>query len=42
MASPVGPAIVGCGKSFYLSPTLPDKPLQQGPFLLYVMIGYQL
>jgi NTE family protein len=42
LASPIGPAIVGCGKSFYFSPTLPDKPVQQGPFLVYLMIGYQL
>ncbi len=42
LATPIGPAIVGAGKSFFFSSTLPGNPVQQGPFLVYVMIGYQL
>jgi NTE family protein len=40
--TPVGPASLGLGKSFYLGKNLPDNPVQQGPFLFYFMIGYQL
>jgi len=42
MATPIGPAVLGMGKAFYVSPSLPDQPLQQGPFMAYFMIGYQL
>jgi len=42
VATPVGPAVLGAGKAFYVSPSLPDQPLQQGPFMMYFMIGYQL
>ncbi len=42
LATPVGPAVLGAGKAFYFSPDLPDQPVQQGPFLFYFMIGYQL
>ena len=42
LATPIGPAVVGVGKSFFFSSTLPDNAVQQGPFLVYVMIGYQL
>jgi NTE family protein len=41
LATPVGPAVFGLGKAFYVSPD-PTQPLQQGPFMAYVMIGYQL
>ena len=40
--TPVGPAIFGVGKAFYFTGDLPDQPVQQGPFLAYVMLGYQL
>ena len=40
--TPVGPAIFGAGKSFYFSKNLPANPIQQGPLLLYFMIGYEL
>ena len=42
MSTPIGPAVLGMGKAFYVSPNLPDQPLQQGPFMAYFMIGYQL
>jgi NTE family protein len=42
LTTPIGPAVVGTGKAFYVSPALPDQPLQQGPFMVYFMIGYQL
>lgn len=42
LATPVGPAVLGAGKAFYFSPDLPNQPVQQGPFLFYFMIGYQL
>ena len=42
LATPVGPAVLGAGKAFYVSPDLPDQPVQQGPFMFYFMIGYQL
>lgn len=41
-ATPVGPASVGAGKAFYLSASGASRPVQQGPFLAYLMIGYQL
>lgn len=40
--TPIGPATLAVGKSFYFSRNLPDNPIQQGPFLFYFMIGYQL
>ena len=40
--TPVGPATFGAGKSFFLGRDLPNNPVQQGPLLLYFMIGYQL
>ncbi len=42
LATPIGPASLGVGKSFYLSKDLPENPVQQGPFVFYIMIGYQL
>lgn len=42
LATPVGPAVFGVGKAFYFTSDLPDQPVQQGPFMAYVMIGYQL
>jgi hypothetical protein len=42
LTTPIGPAVVGAGKAFYVSPESPDQPLQQGPFMVYFMIGYQL
>ena len=42
LATPVGPAVFGVGKAFYVNPDLPNQPVQQGPFLFYFMIGYQL
>ncbi len=42
LATPVGPAALGVGKSFYFSRSLPNIPVQQGPFLVYLMLGYQL
>ena len=41
-ATPVGPAVFGVGKAFYFTSDLPNQPVQQGPFLAYVMLGYQL
>jgi NTE family protein len=41
LSTPVGPAVFGLGKAFYVAPD-PSQPLQQGPFMAYVMIGYQL
>ncbi|MFN0156879.1 MAG: patatin-like phospholipase family protein [Bacteroidota bacterium] len=40
--TPVGPALFGVGKGFQFVRDLPDNPIQQGPFLLYFHIGYQL
>ncbi len=40
--TPIGPAIVAAGKSFYFSKDLPENPIQEGPLLLYFTIGYQL
>jgi outer membrane translocation and assembly module TamA len=40
--TPIGPAMFGAGKSFFLSRNLPDNPLQEGPLLFYFRIGYQL
>ena len=42
LATPVGPAMFGVGKSFYFGKDLPQNPLQEGPFLFYFSIGYQL
>jgi len=39
--TPVGPAIFGVGKGFQFVRDLPQNPVQQGPFLLYFLIGYQ-
>jgi NTE family protein len=40
--TPIGPAMFGAGKSFFLSRNLPDNPVQQGPLLFYFSLGYQL
>ncbi|MGA9119907.1 MAG: BamA/TamA family outer membrane protein, partial [Bacteroidota bacterium] len=40
--TPVGPAVIGVGKSFYLGKDLPQNPIQQGPLVWYFLIGYQL
>jgi NTE family protein len=40
--TPVGPAALAIGKSVFFGRNLPDNPIQQGPFLFYFMIGYQL
>lgn len=40
--TPVGPAAFAIGKSFFFGRDLPENPIQQGPFLFYFMIGYQL
>ena len=40
--TPVGPGIIGAGRSFYFLGTIPDNTIQQGPLLFYFMIGYQL
>lgn len=40
--TPIGPAAVGIGKSFYFGRDLPENPIQQGPFLFYFSLGYQL
>ena len=40
--TPIGPAAIGAGKSFFLSKNLPGNPVQQGPLLWYFVIGYQL
>ena len=40
--TPVGPGIVGLGKSFFFLNASNDHPIQQGPVLFYFMIGYQL
>lgn len=40
--TPIGPASFGIGKSFYFGRDLPNNPIQQGPFLFYFMLGYQL
>jgi NTE family protein len=42
LKTPVGPAVFGVGKAFYFTADLPDQPVQQGPFMAYVMLGYQL
>jgi NTE family protein len=42
LATPIGPAAFGVGKCFYFSSSLPNNPLQQGPFVFYFTIGYQL
>jgi NTE family protein len=38
--TPIGPASIGVGKSFFLSKNLPENPIQQGPFLFYFALGY--
>ena len=40
--TPIGPATFAAGQGFFFGRNLPDNPIQQGPFLLYFMIGYQL
>ncbi|RPH35860.1 hypothetical protein EHM92_05460 [bacterium] len=40
LRTPIGPASVGAGKSFYLSKNLPENPIQQGPLLFYFALGY--
>jgi NTE family protein len=40
--SPIGPAAFGIGKSFFFARDLPDNPIQEGPFLFYFTLGYQL
>jgi NTE family protein len=40
--SPLGPAVLGVGESFYFPEATPQKPIQRGPLLLYFGIGYQL
>lgn len=40
--TPIGPATFSVGKSFYFGRDLPDNPIQQGPFLFYFVIGYQI
>jgi hypothetical protein len=40
--TPVGQASIGVGKSFYFIRDLPQNPLQEGPFVFYFAIGYQL
>ncbi len=42
LRTPIGPAVVGAGKSFYLGRDLPQNPIQQGPLVWYFMMGYQL
>jgi NTE family protein len=42
LSTPLGPANLGIGKSFYFGKDLPENPLQEGPFVIYFMIGYQL
>ena len=37
--TPIGPAALAVGKSFYLSRDLPHNPIQEGPFLFYFSIG---
>jgi NTE family protein len=39
--TPIGPAVFGAGKAFFLSRDLPDNPILWGPTLLYFLIGYQ-
>jgi NTE family protein len=40
--TPVGPAVLAIGKGWFFGQDLPDNPIQQGPLLLYFMVGYQL
>ena len=40
--SPIGPVVFGLGKSFFFNRKLPNNPVQDGPFLFYFMMGYQL
>jgi NTE family protein len=40
--TPIGPAIFAAGKAFTFSRDLPENPIQSGPLLLYMTIGYQI
>ena len=40
--TPIGPAVFAAGKAFFFSRNLPENPLQSGPLLLYMTIGYQI
>lgn len=42
LETPVGPAALGLGQSFYFGRNLPENPVLFGPFVFYMMIGYQL
>lgn len=40
LATPIGPASFGIGKSFFVRKDLRNEPLSVGPILLYFSIGY--
>jgi NTE family protein len=40
LRTPIGPASIGVGRSFYLSKNLPENPVQWGPVLFYFALGY--
>jgi NTE family protein len=40
--TPVGAAVFSLGRSFFFSRSLPNNPVQLGPFLFAFSIGYQL
>lgn len=40
--SPIGPVAFGIGKSFFFNRGLPNNPVEEGPFLFYFIMGYQL
>ncbi len=40
--TPIGSAAVGAGKGFFFSSELAGKPIQQGPILVYFVLGYEL
>jgi len=42
LATPIGPANIGVGRSFYFGKDLPENPLQVGPIVFYLQIGYSL
>ena len=42
LATPLGPAAFGAGKSFYFRQDLPDSPVSVGPLLFYFSIGHSL
>ena len=42
LATPLGPAAFGAGKSFYFRQDLPDSPVSVGPLLFYFSIGHAL